>query len=87
MFKELYLKPVYNSEHEDVADSFFVPVLKHAVKFDRVSAFFSAMALALYAMGLERFGQEGHTYRLIISKEISSEDFEEIRKGYELNEK
>lgn len=87
MFKELYLKPVYNSEYEDVADSFFVPVLKHAVKFDRVSAYFSAKALALYANGLERFGQKGHTYRLIISKEISSEDFEEIRKGYELNEK
>lgn len=84
MFPDLQLDSVYYSHDGSVAERFFVPVLKQSVKFDRVSAYFSAKALSLYAEGLECFGHNGHLYRLIISKDVSSEDFEEIKRGYEL---
>jgi hypothetical protein len=87
MFKSLSLKHVYNSEDEDISKSFYLPVLKCATSFDRTSAYFSAKALAFYAEGLEYFGRKGNKYRLIISVDISEEDYSEIKLGYELKSK
>lgn len=84
MFKELSLKSVYNSNNENLSESFYTPVLREAVSFDRTSAYFSAKALASYANGLEYFGRNGNKYRLIVSKDISQEDYDEIKAGYEL---
>lgn len=84
MFKELELHPVYTSDEDDIPRDFYNPVLKRAKTFDRTSAYFSAKALALYAEGLECFGQKGQKYRLIISKDISKYDYEQIKAGYKL---
>jgi len=84
MFKNLLLKPVYTSDENDIPKEFYNPTLKHAVKFDRTSAYFSAKALAMYSEGLEYLCAKGCKYRLIISHDISEDDFEEIKKGYAL---
>lgn len=84
MFKELDLHPVYTSDEDNIARDFYIPVLKHAQTFDRTSAYFSAKALAAYSKGLEYFGNHGRKYRLIISKDISQYDFEQIKAGYAL---
>lgn len=86
MFKDLKLRSVYTSGEGNIAKDFYNPVLKQAVKFDRTSAYFSAKALAKYSEGLEFFGNKGCKYRLIISKDISRDDYEEIKKGYSLRE-
>ena len=87
MFKDLELQAVYTSDDNNIPQEFYNPVLKQAISFDRTSAYFSAKALAMYAEGLEYFGKSGNKYRLIISKDISEEDYEEIRKGYALKAK
>jgi len=87
MFDTLHLKAVYNSNDNDIAKEFYNLVLKDAVTFDRVSAYFSGKALALYSQGLEYFGMHGNRYRLIVSTEISESDYEEIKKGYKIKEK
>ena len=84
MFPDLKLRSVYYSHSGDIAAEFFIPVLKEAVKYDRVSAYFSAKSLASYAEGLEFFGKAGHCFRLILSKDISKEDYDEIKKGYSI---
>ena len=84
MFKELDLHPVYTSDEDNIARDFYMPVLRNAKSFDRTSAYFSAKALASYAEGLEFFGTHGKKYRLIISKEISQIDYDQIRAGYAL---
>lgn len=86
MFRDLELLPVYTSDDNDIAKEFYNPVLKQAVTFDRTSAYFSARALAMYAEGLECFGNQGLKYRLIISKDISLEDYEQIKNGYNMRE-
>ena len=78
------MKAVYNSDNDDLANCFYNPILKEAKTFDRTSAFFSGKALSLYSSGLEFFGKQGNKYRLIVSKEISEEDYNEIKKGYEI---
>ncbi len=71
MFRNLDLKPVYNSQLDNIAEDFYNPVMKKAISFDRISGFFSSKALALYSEGLEHFLKEECRYRLIVSKEIS----------------
>ena len=86
MFKELDLHPVYTSDEDNIARDFYIPVLRSAETFDRTSAYFSAKALAAYSEGLEYFGKHGKKYRLIISKDISQYDFEQIKEGYVLRQ-
>lgn len=86
MFKQIRLKPVYSSETDDIVAEFYSPVLREAVSFDRTSAYFSAKALSLYAEGLESFASKGGKYRLIISQDVSEEDYNEIKEGYALKD-
>lgn len=82
MFKSLKLNSRYSSDKNNIVDEFFNPILRIAKKYDRTSAYFSSKALALYSQGLEFFAKKGNKFRLIISQEISQDDYELIKKGY-----
>lgn len=86
MFDELKIKSVYTSNEDDIVKDFYVPILKEAKTFDRTSAYFSAKALAKYAEGLEFFRFKNNKYRLIISKDISEDDYNQIKLGYKIKE-
>lgn len=86
MFRNLEISPIYSSYDNDLIEEFYNPVFKNAVKFDRISAYFSAKTLAFYARGIENFVRNGHKYRLIISEDISEEDYILIKQGYKLKE-
>lgn len=84
MFKDLSLLPVYTSDDNDISLEFYNPTLKRAVSYVRTSAYFSARALSMYAEGLENFRGRNCKYRLIISHDISRDDYEEIKRGYKI---
>ena len=87
MFKEYKSwKPVYDSYNDDIASEFYNVVFSKAKIVKRVSAYFSAKALARYAEGLECFKYNGGHYQLIISSEIAKEDYDEIVKGYTIRD-
>lgn len=86
MFKDIKLKPVYDSYSNNIVREFYNPILKNSIRFDRVSAYFSAKSLALYSNGLEYFCSKNGKYRLIISEQISKYDYEQIKRGYKLKE-
>ncbi len=86
MLRDLDLQPVYDSEECNIALDFYNPVMKCAVSFDRVSGYFSSKAFALYAEGLEWLNANSAKYRLIVSKDISEYDYEQIKKGYKLRD-
>lgn len=87
MFKTLNLKPSYYTTTSDVLEDFYEPVLSEAIQYDRVSGYFSSKALAVYSKGLEGLVKNNGHYRLIISEDISEEDFNMIKNGYDLREK
>lgn len=87
MFKELNLKSTYSSYEDDMGIEFYIPTLQTCVKYDRATAYFSAKALANYAKGMEMFAQKGNLCRMVISSEISQEDFEQIKQGYKSRDK
>lgn len=84
MFNQLTLQPSYYSTSSDIARDFYNPVLSLAVSYDRVSGYFSSKALAAYAKGLSGLIKNNGKMRLIISIEISEEDFELIKAGYDI---
>lgn len=86
MFKALPLKPSYYTDESNIAQDFYIPVLSHSVKYDRISGYFSAKALASYSQGIEGLIRNGGKMRLIISHEISEADYHLIKEGYTLRE-
>lgn len=88
MFNQLTLQPSYytKTDNSDIVEEFYNPVLSVAIQYDRVSAYFSSKALAAYAKGLSGLIHNGGKMRLIVSLEISEDDFESIKAGYNLRE-
>lgn len=84
MFKQLALRPSYYTTDGDTVSAFYNPVLSYSVKYDRVSGYFSSKALASYAKGLTGLAKNGGHFRLVISQDISEEDFNLIREGYQI---
>lgn len=84
MLKKLHdaIKPSYNPKNDDVGEEFYNRILKESNIYKRVSGYFSAKALAIYAQGLDEFAQNNGYVRFIISRDISKEDFEAIQEGY-----
>jgi len=86
MFKALSLKATYSSYEDDVGASFYTPALRECVLYDRATAYFSAKALGNYAKGLEEFAHKENHCRMIVSAELSQNDYEQILAGYQLRE-
>lgn len=86
MFKDLSLKATYSSYEDDVGSSFYTPILRECISYDRATAYFSAQALANYAKGLEVFARRGNKCRMIVSAELSEYDYRQIKEGYQLRE-
>ena len=76
------IKPEYNSS---LVEEFYKPVLKEASLYQRVSGYFSTAGLDLYSESLELAKNDGNL-EYIISKEISREDYNRIKSGYDLLE-
>lgn len=83
MLKDVSLKPGYETPTDDIAREFYNPTLSQAVSYDRISGYFSSKSLAFFSKGIESLIRNNGHYRLIISSEISQEDYDAIVSGYE----
>ena len=77
------IKPEYSSA---LVEKFYQPLLKEADLYQRVSGYFSTAGLDLYSESLEELAKNGGNLEYIISKEISKEDYNRIKAGYNLLE-
>jgi len=87
MLSNLPIDFIYSTENTNLAERFYVPTLSEAIHYKRVSGYFSAASLSLFATGIEQLAKNGGTYQLLISDEISLEDYDEIKNGYANREK
>lgn len=69
---------------DDIVDKFYRPTLSEADLYQRVSGFFSSAGIDLYADGIEEIAKNSGKIEFIVSKEISSRDFEKIKSGYKM---
>lgn len=84
--RDIPIKLEYRSLIDNVAKEFYIPALKEAVSYDRAVGFFSSSSLVEISKGISGLVKNGGHIRLVASPNLSAEDIEAIRKGYESRE-
>lgn len=77
-------KARYSHEDGDLVYLFYVPALRCAVRYDRLTGYFSADALALAARGVEGLIHNGGHMRLVVGCTLDEAEREAIQTGYDL---
>jgi len=69
-----------------LVDEFYIPVLEQSTKYYRIAGFFSSSSLAIVAKGIEGLVNNGGKMYLLISPELSDEDFRIIQEHGKITE-
>jgi hypothetical protein len=86
-FRELNLKPSYDSDEDDILESFYIPVLSESRTYYRLAGFFSSTALALAARGIAGLIKNDGKMKLVASVILQKDDIEAIQRGLKNPEK
>lgn len=79
--KDLEIATSYESNESktQLLDEFYIPVLEQAKRYYRIAGFFSSSALAVAAKGIEGLVRNGGKMYLLVSPELSDEDYQIIK--------
>ena len=79
------LETAYNSARPGVnlLNDFYIPVLSNAVRYDRISCYFTSCSLAAAARGISKFIENNGKMRLICGWQLDPEDVNSIKKANE----
>jgi ERCC4-related helicase len=80
-------KTSYRHDDGDLVELFYVPALACAIRYDRMTGYFSADALALAARGVRDLVENSGQMRLIVGCTLADQEVEAIERGYDLREK
>ena len=74
----------YTPEDGDLVQRFYVPALEDAKRYDRLTGYFSAGALALAARGIEGLVRNNGRMRLVVGCTLKQPEIEAIEEGEKL---
>ena len=74
----------YTPDNGDLVKLLYQPMLECAVRYDRLTGYFSASALALAARGVEGLVLNGGRMRMVVGCTLDQPEVEAIQKGEEL---
>ena len=87
LFKDLEIKPTYDSRKTDVFNDFFNPILSNSKYYRRFGGIFSTKRFALVAEGLQDFIKENNgTMELAIIPKFSDEDKKALLEGTDIDD-
>ena len=86
MLRDHKWKLKYTPDDGDLVSLFYLPALEEAERYDRLTGYFSASALALAARGLEGVVRNGGHMRLIVGCTLNPPEVEAIEKGEQLRD-
>jgi ERCC4-related helicase len=87
MLPDQVWKTSYRHDDGDLVELFYVPALACAIRYDRMTGYFSADALALAARGVRALIENSGQMRLIVGCTLADPEVEAIEQGYDLREK
>jgi len=76
----------YTPDDGDLVRLFYVPALRSAVRYDRLTGYFSARALALAARGVEGLIVNNGRMRLIVGCTLDEKEVEAVERGESLRD-
>ena len=79
-YPDMLIKPSYDTIQDDLLVDFYIPVLEHAKRYDRISGFFSSTSLAIAARGIAGLIRNKGKMRLLTCQKLSKDDVTEIQK-------
>ena len=74
----------YTTDDGPLAECFYVPALRHAVRYDRLTGYFNAGALTLAARGIEGLVRNNGVMRMIVGCTLEQDEIEAIQRGDQL---
>lgn len=79
--RDLVLSQSYESTESknQLVDDFYIPLLEQSNKYYRIAGFFSSSSLVVAAKGIEGLINNGGKMYLLVSPELSDEDYETIK--------
>ena len=83
MLKNLNLKNQYDSDVDDPLNDFYIPILKEAKIYKRLTAYFSLKSLFSAAQGITELVNNNGKIQLIIEQGLLEADFNAIKDGYD----
>lgn len=84
--RDVPVRKEYRNLNCDVANDFYIPVLKEAVLYKRAVGFFNSSALYEIAVGLRHIAESNGKILLIVSPSLSDEDVKSIQLGYRMRD-
>ena len=85
--KDINIETEYRSSKNDIINEFYIPMLKESISYKRAVGFFSSSSLKEISKGLKYFIKNNGKIQIVTSPNLSEEDVEAIKKGYELRDK
>ncbi len=79
-------KRKYTPEDGDLVELFYVPALRDAVRYDRLTGYFNAGALTLAARGIEGLARNGGLMRLVVGCTLQPPEIAAIERGARLRD-
>ena len=80
-------KRKYTPEDGNLVRLFYIPALEDAERYDRLTGYFNASALALAARGIEGLVRNGGHMRLVVGCTLEPPEIEAIEAGEDLRER
>ena len=84
MLRDHDWKLKYTPDDGDLVSEFYIPALEDAERYDRLTGYFTAGALALAARGIEGLVRNGGHMRLVVGCTLNPPEVEAIERGEEL---
>ena len=86
MLSDRAWKLKYTPDDGDLVELFYVPVLEDAERYDRLTGYFNAGALALAARGIEGLVRNAGRMRLVVGCTLEPSEIEAIERGEALRD-
>lgn len=80
------IKGEYRTLEDNVIENFYIPLLSNCKTYYRAAGYFSSDLLMQITVGINRMYKNGGKMYLVCSPNLKKEDYEAIKKGYELKE-
>ena len=80
--QDIVIEAEYRTLSVDMANDFYIPLLREAILYKRAVGFFSSSALASIAPGLFEIYKNKGKIRLVASPNLSDDDIQAIEDGY-----
>jgi SNF2 family DNA or RNA helicase len=74
----------YDADGRRLVDTFFIPALESATRYDRTTGYFSAGVLMLASRGVEGLVRNGGRMRLVVGCTLGEAEVEAIERGQQL---